>query len=66
MKQQQQQQLTTTTTKTLTPTPPKNNNTQLCMTRPQDYKTFLGSIQLSLKFQLLIKTKILKNMDFLA
>ena len=37
-------------------------------TQPQGYKTFLCSTcstQLSMKFQLLIKTKIKKNKDFL-
>ena len=32
--------------------------------RPKGYKTFLCSTKLSIKFQLLIKAKKLKNIDF--
>ena len=34
--------------------------------RPRGYKTFFSSTQLSMNFQLLIKTKMLKNKTFLA
>ena len=33
------------------------------MSSPQGYKSFLCSTQLSMKFQVLLKTKILKNKD---